>query len=99
MKLSEAIANYNKDKNFILLKLVEELNELSTALLQFNNKPDELNQGMIYNILDEVADVELRLQIFKETQLSENHEYIDKRIKSKKDKYKLRIKEGKKANI
>ena len=74
---------YKMTKDKITLKLVEELNELATVLLQNYNKP--MKEHTI-EIQDEIADVKLWLNIVEKRY---DKEYIDKRIESKTKKYKL----------
>ena len=66
-QLSLDIQRNNKNKSFVIMKLIEELNELSTVLMQTINKPDELTEEVTEHVLQEVGDVELRLQIVKES--------------------------------
>ena len=70
-----------KDKT--TLKLIEELNELATVLLQNYNKP---NKEHTVEIQDEIADVKLWLNIVEKRY---DKEYIDNRIEGKIKKYKL----------
>ena len=74
---------YKMTKDKVTLKLVEELNELATVLLQNYNKP--MKEHTI-EIQDEIADVKLWLNIVEKRY---DKEYIDKRIESKTKKYKL----------
>lgn len=74
---------YKMTRDKITLKLVEELNELATVLLQNYNKP--MKEHTI-EIQDEIADVKLWLNIVEKRY---DKEYIDKRIESKTKKYKL----------
>jgi len=71
-----------KDKT--TLKLIEELNELATVLLQNYNKP---KKEYTIEIQDEIADVKLWLNIVEKRY---DKEYIDKRIEDKIKKYKLK---------
>tara|TARA_R110000850_G_scaffold258253_2_gene384752 strand:- start:10 stop:231 length:222 start_codon:yes stop_codon:yes gene_type:complete len=66
------------------LKLIEELNELATVLLQNYNKP---KKEYTIEIQDEIADVKLWLNIVEKRY---DKEYIDKRIEDKIKKYKLK---------
>tara|TARA_R110002073_G_C9161797_1_gene554590 strand:- start:31 stop:252 length:222 start_codon:yes stop_codon:yes gene_type:complete len=66
------------------LKLIEELNELATVLLQNYNKP---RKEYTIEIQDEIADVKLWLNIVEKRY---DKEYIDKRIEDKIKKYKLK---------
>jgi len=53
----------NEEHKHIFLKCAEELNELSTELLQSVNKPNKNNWGKIY---DEIKDVEKQIKFLKE---------------------------------
>lgn len=75
---------YKMNKEKITLKLIEELNELATVLLQNYNKPKLVHTK---EIQDEIADVKLWLDIVERRY---DMEYIDKRIKSKIKKYNLK---------
>ena len=75
---------YKMTKDKITLKLVEELNELATVLLQNYNKP--MKEHTI-EIQDEIADVKLWLNIVEKRY---DKEYIDNRIEGKIKKYKLK---------
>ena len=74
---------YKMTKKKITLKLIEELNELATVLLQNYNKPTKEHTK---EIQDEIADVKLWLEIVERRY---DKEYIDKRVKHKTKKYKL----------
>jgi len=74
---------YKMTKDKITLKLIEELNELATVLLQNYNKPKKEHT---LEIQDEIADVKLWLNIVEKRY---DKEYIDKRIENKVKKYKL----------
>jgi NTP pyrophosphatase (non-canonical NTP hydrolase) len=74
---------YKMTKDKITLKLIEELNELATVLLQNYNKPKKEHR---IEIQDEIADVKLWLNIVEKRY---DKEYIDKRIEGKVKKYKL----------
>ena len=75
---------YRMTKDKTTLKLIEELNELATVLLQNYNKPDKEHT---VEIQDEIADVKLWLNIVEKRY---DKEYIDKRIEDKIKKYKLK---------
>ena len=75
---------YKMTKDKTTLKLIEELNELATVLLQNYNKPDKEHT---VEIQDEIADVKLWLNIVEKRY---DKEYIDKRIEDKIKKYKLK---------
>jgi NTP pyrophosphatase (non-canonical NTP hydrolase) len=71
----------NKDR--ITMKLVEELNELATAIMQQRNKP---HKDLTIDIQNEIADVKVWLAEYEE--LFE-WDYIDDRITLKKQKHGL----------
>ena len=75
---------YKMTKDKTTLKLIEELNELATVLLQNYNKPKKV---YTIEIQDEIADVKLWLNIVEKRY---DKEYIDKRIEGKIKKYKLK---------
>lgn len=62
LKFLKDLAHTN-DKKFTILKAAEELNELSTVLIQSLTKPQNITEEMI---LAEMADVEVRLITLKE---------------------------------
>lgn len=74
---------YKMTKDKTTLKLIEELNELATVLLQNYNLPKEEHTIAIQ---DEIADVKLWLSIVEKRY---DKGYIDKRILNKIVKYKL----------
>ena len=65
------------------MKLVEELNELATAIMQQNNKP---HKNLTKEIQDEIADVKVWLSEYEELF---DWNYIDNRITNKRKKYGL----------
>jgi len=67
----------------ISMKLVEELNELATAIMQQNNKP---YKDLTKEIQDEIADVKVWLSEYEELF---DWNYIDNRITNKRKKYGL----------
>ena len=71
----------NKDR--ITMKLVEELNELATAIMQQRNKP---HKNLTVEIQDEIADVKVWLAEYEELF---DWNYIDDRITLKKQKHGL----------
>ena len=71
----------NKDR--ITMKLVEELNELATAIMQQHNKP---HKDLTIDIQDEIADVKVWLAEYEELF---DWNYIDDRITLKKQKHGL----------
>jgi NTP pyrophosphatase (non-canonical NTP hydrolase) len=74
---------YKMTKKKTTLKLVEELNELATVILQNINKP--MKEHTV-EIQDEIADVKLWLSIVEKRY---DKGYIDKRINKKIKRYKL----------
>ena len=71
----------------IWLKLVEELNELSTVLMQHHNKK---NKDLSNKIIEEFGDVIFQIQLIKEILPEDVVNEIDKRIAWKKAKYELK---------
>lgn len=69
-------------------KTLEELSELSTALLQSHNKDGKNPQ----EVIDEIGDVQIRLQILKGIY---GEESVNDRMQRKLDKYKKYIEDGK----
>ena len=67
----------------ISMKLVEELNELATAIMQQNNKP---YKDFTKEIQDEIADVKVWLSEYEELF---DWNYIDNRINNKRKKHGL----------
>ncbi len=67
----------------ISMKLVEELNELATAIMQQNNKP---YKDLTKEIQDEIADVKVWLSEYEELF---DWNYIDNRITNKRKKHGL----------
>ena len=67
----------------VAMKLVEELNELATAIMQQNNKP---YKDLTKEIQDEIADVKVWLLEYEELF---DWNYIDNRITNKRKKYGL----------
>ena len=65
------------------MKLVEELNELATAIMQQNNKP---HKNLTKEIQDEIADVKVWLLEYEELF---DWNYIDNRITNKRKKHGL----------
>ncbi len=65
------------------MKLVEELNELATAIMQQRNKP---HKDLTIDIQDEIADVKVWLAEYEELF---DWNYIDDRITLKKQKHGL----------
>ena len=73
-------------ENKVLLKLVEELNELATILMQQHNKPDK---NFSSDIIEEIGDVELQLERLKKYY---DKKAIKKRIAWKKLKSEMKEK-------
>ena len=71
----------------IWMKLVEEISELSTVLIQHRNKP---NKDLSNKIIEELGDVIFQIQRVKQNLPEETVEEIDKRIAWKKAKYELK---------
>tara|TARA_A100001015_G_scaffold186429_1_gene207538 strand:- start:5088 stop:5306 length:219 start_codon:yes stop_codon:yes gene_type:complete len=71
------------NKNRITMKLVEELNELATAIMQQHNKP---YKDLTIDIQDEIADVKVWLSEYEELF---DWNYIDDRVTLKKQKHGL----------
>jgi NTP pyrophosphatase (non-canonical NTP hydrolase) len=67
----------------ISMKLVEELNELATVIMQQNNKP---HKQLTREIEDEIADVKVWLAEFEDYF---DWEYISDRVVRKKKKHGL----------
>ena len=67
----------------IAMKLVEELNELATAIMQQNNKP---HKNLTKEIQDEIADVKVWLSEYEKLF---DWNYIDNRITNKRKKHGL----------
>jgi NTP pyrophosphatase (non-canonical NTP hydrolase) len=67
----------------ISMKLVEELNELATVIMQQNNKP---YKQLTKEIEDEIADVKVWLAEFED---AFDWEYISDRVVRKKKKHGL----------
>ena len=67
----------------VAMKLVEELNELATAIMQQNNKP---YKNLTKEIQDEIADVKVWLSEYEELF---DWNYIDNRITNKRKKHGL----------
>ena len=65
------------------MKLVEELNELATAIMQQRNKP---HKDLTIDIQDEIADVKVWLAEYEKLF---DWNYIDDRITLKKQKHGL----------
>lgn len=79
----------SNEYEYNLLKASEELSELSLVLLQFVNKPNKVDKQ---EIIDEIGDVEIRLEILKELF---DKKSVKKRVKYKIGKFKSYIKDDK----
>ena len=79
----------NNDYKYNLLKTAEELNELSTILLQYVNKDNKVDKQ---KIIEEIGDVTIRLKVI---QYFFSKKKVKERIKFKLDKFRSYIKEGK----
>lgn len=79
------------ERSYNFLKIAEELNELSTALLQsFTKGVDDAE------IIEEIGDVKMRLKVLEQYF---DKELIKKRIEYKSEKYKKYINEKTYKNI
>ena len=79
----------NNDYKYNLLKTAEELNELSTILLQYVNKDNKIDKQ---KIIEEIGDSIIRIKILKKLF---SRKKVKERIKFKLDKLKSYIKENK----
>lgn len=79
----------NNDYKYNLLKTAEELNELSTILLQYVNKDNKIDKQ---KIIEEIGDSIIRIRILKKLF---NKKKINSRINFKLNKLKSYIKENK----
>ena len=79
----------NNDYKYNLLKTAEELNELSTILLQYVNKDNKIDKQ---KIIEEIGDSIIRIKVLKKLF---NKKKINSRIKFKLNKLKSYIKENK----
>lgn len=86
--ISKLIETNNKD--YQLLKVIEELSELQTALLQYINK--EGKKTTKQDVIDEIGDVKIRIKILTEIF---GKEEVKKRIKEKVNKFDNYLKNGK----
>lgn len=93
-KKQEKIINELVEKNTEsgnLHKAVEELSELTTALAQYIVK-DKNREARKQDVIDEIGDVEIRLNILKKMF---NEEEVDKRVSFKLNKLKSYLDKGK----
>lgn len=90
MSIVKELANTN-DRNYNLTKASEELNELSEVLLKLVNKAGTKKEPDRQDIIDELGDVEVRLQILKEMFGVEECNF---RVAFKLNKYETYLKEG-----
>ena len=79
----------NNDYKYNLLKTAEELNELSTILLQYVNKDNKIDKQ---KIIEEIGDSIIRITVLKKLF---NKKKINLRVKFKLNKLKSYIKENK----
>ena len=79
----------NNDYKYNLLKTAEELNELSTILLQYVNKDNKIDKQ---KIIEEIGDSIIRITVLKKLF---NKKKINSRINFKLNKLKSYIKENK----
>lgn len=79
----------NNDYKYNLLKAAEELNELSTILLQYVNKDNKVDKQ---KIIEEIGDSIIRIKVLKKLFSKKK---VKERIKFKLDKFRSYIKEGK----
>ena len=79
----------NNDYKYNLLKTAEELNELSTILLQYMNKDNKIDKQ---KIIEEIGDSIIRIKVLKKLF---NKKKINSRINFKLNKLKSYIKENK----
>lgn len=98
-KLADAIHDYNQDADFLLKKLAEEASELVTISLQILNKPDERTREMWGNLFEEIAHVELRLELFQRAVVSTDNHHIRVEKDRKIKKYEKKLAEGIVKNI
>jgi predicted nucleic acid-binding Zn-ribbon protein len=80
----------NNSTEYNIDKLLEELAELSTAILQARNKTSQSNDDILKHrqaMIDEIGDVQIRLAVYSETfKNTEIESRIDKKL-SKFDEY------------
>ena len=79
----------NNDYKYNLLKTAEELNELSTILLQYVNKDNKIDKQ---KIIEEIGDSIIRIKILKKLFSKKK---VKERIKFKLNKFRSYIKEAK----
>ena len=79
----------NNDYKYNLLKAAEELNELSTILLQYVNKDNKIDKQ---KIIEEIGDSIIRIKVLKKLF---NKKKINSRIDFKLKKFKSYIKNNK----
>lgn len=85
------------DSWYNICKLIEELNELSTALTQKLTKTHD-DAGINENIIEELGDVKYRMKIFIESE-DVSKQAIKERVAKKLDKCLKHLKEGKYKNV
>lgn len=78
--------------SYNVLKFLEELAEVNEALLKKITKEDTSKEPSKEHIIEELGDLEIRLQVLKRIY---GEEEVNQRIQYKLDKYKQYIKDGK----
>jgi hypothetical protein len=91
----EKLSKHNPEQ-YNLSKAVEELNELSTVLMQKFNKEGGIKEPSNQSIIDEIGDVQIRIDVLK-TIFGEK--LVQERILFKLTKYETYIKENKYSKI
>jgi len=91
-KLIKKIVNRNS-KEYNILKTIEELNELSTALAQTLNKP---YKDYSSSIIEEIGDVKIRIKMLEEIFSKKS---IKERIEFKLNKFKEYLENNSFPNI
>lgn len=82
--LASILHLYNpKNDNYNIDKAIEELNELATALMQYKLKNGKKTR--LQEVIDEIGDVEIRLEVLKLHLSVERN--VKLRIKNKERKY------------
>lgn len=87
-EVPDKLLEINSD-TYNITKSVEELSELTTILLQKINKPNRIDDQ---DIIDEIGDVEIRIQVLKKMF---GPKKVNRRIKKKLKKYADYINTGK----
>lgn len=89
MRLTKVISDYNKNENYDALKLVEEMSELTKAIMNNFTKRD--GSLVDQNVIEELGDVKQRLNVFIHTMKLQKQ--VDARIRYKEERIMKRIKE------